>query len=63
MVGYTHPSNCRTIINSVNKFLARLFFSNGRDMSNYKVMDAPAYLGDMQKCRDATRFFFCRKTT
>ncbi len=32
--------------------------ANGRDMSNYKVMAAaPAYLGDMQKCRDATRWF------
>ena len=32
--------------------------ANGRDMSKYKVMAAaPAYLGDMQKCRDATRWF------
>ena len=32
--------------------------ANGRDMSSYKVMAAaPAYLGDMQKCRDATRWF------
>ncbi len=32
--------------------------ANGRDMANYKVMAAaPAYLGDMQKCRDATRWF------
>ena len=32
--------------------------ANGRDMSNYKVMAAaPAYLGDMQKCRDAIRWF------
>ena len=32
--------------------------ANGRDMSGYKVMAAaPAYLGDMDKCREATRWF------
>ena len=31
---------------------------NGRDMSNYRVMSAaPAYFGDMQTCREATRWF------
>ena len=32
--------------------------ANGRDMSDYKVMAAaPAFLGDMQTCREATRWF------
>ena len=30
----------------------------GRDMSNYQIIaSAPAYMGDMAKCRDATRWF------
>ncbi|MBC6442410.1 MAG: TIGR03842 family LLM class F420-dependent oxidoreductase [Rhodobacteraceae bacterium] len=30
----------------------------GRDMSNYRIMSAaPAFFGDMQTCRDATRWF------
>ena len=30
----------------------------GRDMSNYQIIaSAPAYMGDMKKCRDATRWF------
>jgi probable F420-dependent oxidoreductase len=32
--------------------------ANGRDMSDYKVMAAaPAFLGDMETCREATRWF------
>ncbi len=32
--------------------------ANGRDMSNYRVMSAaPAYFGDMDSCREATRWF------
>ena len=32
--------------------------SSGRDMSNYKVMAAaPAFFGDMETCREATRWF------
>lgn len=32
--------------------------ANGRDMSGYKVMAAaPAFLGDMETCREATRWF------
>ncbi|MEM6985183.1 MAG: TIGR03842 family LLM class F420-dependent oxidoreductase [Pseudomonadota bacterium] len=31
---------------------------NGRDMSGYRIMSAaPAYLGDMAACREATRWF------
>ncbi|MEM7803251.1 MAG: hypothetical protein AAF633_28935, partial [Chloroflexota bacterium] len=30
----------------------------GRDMSNYRVMSAaPAFFGDMETCREATRWF------
>ena len=32
--------------------------ANGRDMSDYRVMAAaPAFLGDMETCREATRWF------
>ena len=32
--------------------------ANGRDMSNYRIMAAaPAYFGDMETCREATRWF------
>ena len=32
--------------------------ANGRDMSNYRIMSAaPAYFGDIETCREATRWF------